>query len=369
VIPYLRELGVEDEVRTFATYKPGASFVFSDDEELSFRFDEVRKARTTYAYNVPRDRFDAALLAAAVKSGAQLVAQPARVERDLAGGDAGAAGERVRLDAASLAAAGLERQPDSVVDAGGRARLLARLLDLPTVAGDRRDTALHAHLRGVPLLHEGHVHTDRLSRGWCWRIPLPDRVSVGLVVPSEHIAGFGPTLEEQYDNFLRADPLTRAWAARAERLTPVVRYTNYQLRTLRGLGPNWALAGDAFGFIDPVFSSGLAITFEGAALLARALLDGTRPALERWEQRVLRLLAVWQRLAGYYYDGRFFTLVKVGSWVRRTIPGRLMDWHFAKHMPRILTGESTTSPYSVGLLEFMIRYGLARNDPARLAVR
>ena len=55
-----------------------------------------------------------------------------------------------------------------------------RFLDIPTRTGDRNDTALFAHFAGIPLENEGHVHTDLLEQGWCWRIPLPDRVSVGF---------------------------------------------------------------------------------------------------------------------------------------------------------------------------------------------
>ena len=56
-IPFLRELGIEDEVAAYSVHKKGATFVISPDEVRSFRFAEVRKAKTRYAYNVPRDRF------------------------------------------------------------------------------------------------------------------------------------------------------------------------------------------------------------------------------------------------------------------------------------------------------------------------
>ncbi len=69
VVPFLRKLGVEDEVAGYSICKPGATFVLSKDARLSFRFAEVRGARTTYSYNVPRDRFDATLLAAARAGG------------------------------------------------------------------------------------------------------------------------------------------------------------------------------------------------------------------------------------------------------------------------------------------------------------
>ena len=362
VIPFLRELGVEEEVASYSTYKPGATFVFDAGDTMSFRFADVRSARTTYSYNVPRDRFDQSVREAALRAGARLVPSHAHLERE-------PGSERIRLSAGSLEAAGLSRMPDLLVDASGRARVLARLLDIPTVEGDRRDTALHAHLEGVPLLVEGNVHADRIEHGWCWRIPLPGRVSVGLVMNAAVIREFGDDVAEQFDNYLRHDPMLRDWGTTAKRISPVMKYTNYQLRARRGVGPGWALLGDAFGFVDPVFSSGLLIALDGAVELSNAIADGSEARLRRYEAHVLHHLENWQRVVGYFYNGRLFTLFKVGEIMRTQFFWRMLDFHFTKHMPRVFTGEATTKRYSVGLLDFMVRYGLAGNDPEKLAVR
>ncbi len=363
VIPHLRRLGVEEEVASYSLYKGGATFVLTDQDEMSFRFHEVPSAQTTYAYNVPRDRFDGTLLDAAVRAGAH------RIEGSVALSSED--GEHVELDEGSRAAvrAALGGDPNWIVDATGRSRLLARFLDLPSVEGGRRDAALHAHMEGVSLAVEDNVHTDRLGHGWSWRIPLRDRVSVGLVVDAQILRRLGATAEEQFDAFLQADPVAREWSKEARRLTPVVRYTNYQLRTERGVGANWALVGDAFGFVDPIFSSGMLIGLQSAEALAHAIRKGTDRGFRQYEEFVLRNLRAWQRVAGYYYDGRLLTMFRVGEWVRHTLPGRMMDFHFRRHMPRIFTGENTTHPYSLGLVHFMCRYGLAGNDPRELEVR
>jgi flavin-dependent dehydrogenase len=362
IVPYLRKLGVEDEVRGFSLYKPGASFTFGLERQQSFRFDEVRNGTTTYSYNVPRGEFDATLLKAAVNAGAQVFGVGAAIER--------APGDRIRLSDATIGATGgfLEGQPDFIIDASGRTRTVARLLELRTSAGPRRDTALHAHLEGVPLLIEGNVHSDRLERGWAWRIPLPGRVSVGLVVPADHLRRFGEGPEEQYDGLLRSDATTSRWAPNATRITPVIKYTNYQLRTARGSGPGWALVGDAFGFVDPIFSSGMLIGMQGAETLAAAVIENTPQAYARYEREVTRALTIWQRLADYFYDGRLFTLFQVSEYVRQTWFGRLVDFHMRAHLPRIFTGEGTTNRYNVALLDFMIKYGLSDNDPRELEV-
>jgi flavin-dependent dehydrogenase len=362
IVPFLRRLGVEKEVASYGRYKGGASFLFNEQgDNMTFKFHEV-PSKVSYSYNVPRDRFDATILEAARRAGARVVAHSAVLTRD-------PGTERVRLDEAALAAAGLDAQPDHVVDAGGRSRQIARLMELPTIEGSRKDAALHAHMEGVSVLIEGNVHTDRLENGWGWRIPLRDRVSVGLVVNRKTLRKFGDTAEEQFDAYLKHDAAARQWSAGAKRITPVVRYTNYQLRATRGVGENWSLLGDAFGFVDPVFSSGLLITMQGAEALARAILKGTPRAFQRYEAYVLQNLSVWQEIADHYYDGRMLTMLRVGQYVRSTFLGRLMDPHFRRYMPRIFSGENVTHPYSRRLVLFMCRYGLAGNDPRELEVR
>ncbi|HTO52979.1 MAG TPA: NAD(P)/FAD-dependent oxidoreductase [Myxococcota bacterium] len=364
VIPFLRDLGVEDEVAAYSLYKPGATFTFHPVAQMSFRFADSRGARTPYSYNVPRDRFDATIVAAAERAGAVKLEQSAQFLRD---GDS----DRILLAPEAQAAArdALGGDPDFLVDATGRARAVARMLEIPTVEGPRKDTALHAHCTGVQTVLPGNVHSDRLEVGWSWRIPLPGRVSVGIVTPSEHIARYGASIEEQYDNFLRKDECARQWGEKAERVSPVVRYTNYQLRATRAVGPGWGLVSDAFGFIDPVLSSGTLLAFDGAKSLAMALKDGSARALQRYQARAIRNLDDWARIVDAYYSGRLFTLFKVGEYVRHTLLGRLTDWHFRKHMPRVFTGEATDSRYSMIVVDFMLKYGLAGNDPAEFSIR
>jgi len=364
IVPFLRRLGVEKEIASFSVFKPGATFVLSTDSDISFRFDQAIGAEVDYSYNTPRDLFDAVILQAARDAGATVIEGTAGLER-VEGSD------RVRLSAKTLEMTGgvLGGQPDFIVDATGRSRLIGNLLDIPYLEGPRKDSALHAHMTGVPLLVEGNVHTDRLTRGWCWRIPLPGRVSIGLVVPAEHLERFGPSVEDQFAGTLREEPVLARWSRGAERVTPIVKYTNYQMRSRRGVGDGWATVGDAFGFVDPVFSSGLLIGMQGALELSKALLAGGDDALKSFEDYVIYNLTVWQRLVDYYYDGSLFTLFKIGEYKSQQRGWRLLNRHLGRHMPRVFTGEATRSRYSVGLVDFMVKYATYGHDCGLLAVR
>ena len=136
-IPILRELGIEDEVRSYSELKPGATFWLRDGEAIGFNFADSAGRLPGYAYNVPRDRFDATLLDVCRASGAHVFDERARIEPDPAGAG------RVRIDPADgdRVRDFFGGAPDWIVDATGRSRQIARLLELPTRTGDRRDIA------------------------------------------------------------------------------------------------------------------------------------------------------------------------------------------------------------------------------------
>ena len=364
IVLMLRKLGVEDEVASYSQYKPGACFDFGPDVIFPFVFKDFCGSFPPHAYNVPRIQFEATLLEAARKAGAKVVEASAGVER-------GQGADQVRLNRGTLAAleSVFSEPPDFIVDATGRARLLPKLLDIPSHEGGRKDTALFAHVDKTQIYQEGYVHSTRLDHGWSWRIPLPGRVSVGVVIGSEHLPKFGATKEERYDNLLRQDSVLRTVASGAKRLTPVMEYTNYQLVSGRMIGEGWALVGDTAGFIDPVFSSGLFIGMNSAFALAAAICSGTLEAFQRYEQEVTHHLQIWHEIVGYYYDGRLFTSFNVGKKLRHNFLMRLAFPHINKHMGKIFLGAASTSPYSIRLLRMLVKHGLRDEDPKVMEVR
>jgi flavin-dependent dehydrogenase len=364
----LRMLGVEEQVKNFSTFKPGATVNVGPKVNFSFPFDQLRMSLPKYAYNVPRDKFDEALLENAKKAGARVVEAAAKVER-VPGTD------RVRLSEETLnliskgqSPGSKVQSPDLIVDATGRVRLLPKLLELPSREGPRKDTALFAHVDDTHLDSVGHVHTTRLDHGWSWRIPLPGRVSVGIVIGTEFLPKFGTTKEERFDNLLKQDSVLRTVAGEAKRVTPVVEYTNYQLISSRVVGDGWALVGDTAGFIDPVFSSGLFIGMQSAVELAGAINKGTPEAFKEYEQHVTHHLQSWHEIVEYFYNGRLFTCFHVGQMLKDNLLVKLSFPHLNKHFGRIFSGAASTSAYSLALLRFAMKYGLKNEDPKEMMV-
>ena len=364
IVVMLRKLGLEKEVAGYSKYKPGACFDFGVDLIFPFLFKDFCGSFPPHAYNVPRIQFEDTLLAAAKREGVRVVDIAAGVER-VEGTD------QVRLTRETLDACGdfFPQPPDLIVDATGRARLLPKLLDIPSREGGRKDTALLAHLDNTQLYRDGYVHSSRIDHGWSWRIPLPGRVSLGVVIGTEHLLKFGTTKEERYDNLLQQDSYLRQVAGDAKRLTPVMEYANYQLVSSRMVGDSWALVGDTAGFIDPVFSSGLFIGMRSAFALAEAISNGSPEAFKNYEQEVTHHLKIWHEIVGYYYDGRLFTSFLVGQKMRGNLLIRLAFPHINKHMGRIFLGAASTSPYSIQLLRILVKYGLKDEDPKAMAIR
>ncbi len=370
VVPILRLLGIEEEVRDYSVFKPGASFFVDRDYTIEIDFAEACVRIPPYAYNVPRERFDATLRALCERSGARIIELNANVER-VPGSERSRVGTRVQLPTESLeaAVACLGGPPDLLVDASGRSRLFARRLGLPQYGQDRRDAALFAHCSDVVIDRAGHVHSDRIEHGWCWRIPLPGRVSVGIVVKPELLQSLGAQPEEQFDRLLRTDPHMKRLTEASRRLTPVMRYGNYQLTTQRGVGEGWALVGDAFGFVDPVFSSGLFLAMDGACRLAAAVQAGSAAALRRYERHQLRHIEAWRKAVGYFYDGRFFALFRSHARVSEQRLGRRVSRLLWQQLAGVFTGEATARPYNRWLLDFMVAHALSGQDPRELRIR
>jgi flavin-dependent dehydrogenase len=364
VIPILRLLQVEEAIKSFSTFKPGATICLSDDHQLAFGFREA-KSQMEYAYNVPRDKFDAIILQAAENAGVKIIHHRAKIEVKENGQD-------IELDQKSIKAAEgfFDTKPDLIVDATGRSRYLPHLLQLESEEGDRKDTALFAHLENVEYPDEGHIHVDLHQKGWGWRIPLPGRVSLGLVVDPTHLAHLGNSREEQYDNFLKEDPMLARQTKNATRISPVLAYNNYQWKSKQLYGNNWALVGDAAGFIDPVFSTGLFLAMDSGVKLANAIDKDTKAAYQEYQTAFHTELYSWQSIITNWYNGNLPALFQMKKHLDRHIFGRMLNWFVAPHVTRIFTGEIASGSFSHKLLHFMFQHGIRGGvDPSIYAVK
>jgi flavin-dependent dehydrogenase len=146
----------------------------------------------------------------------------------------------------------------------------------------------------------------RFEHGWMWMIPLPEGVmSVGAVCWPDYLKQRkGRTVEFLLET-LQRNPALWQRMQRAELIGGEVRVTgNYSYDSSCMGGPGWVLVGDAFAFIDPVFSSGVYLAMSGAEQAAQVVDMALRepaaePALLRRLER--RQRAGMERFSFFIY--------------------------------------------------------------------
>src|SRR5215469_868994 len=365
IIPVLRKLDLEERVAAICQYKPGVSFTLSADDQIDFSFTSLTGTpMPTYAYNSPRPALDRLLETRADELGVKRAKVRAKVER--------LNGEQIRLSEETIAQAPWlnGKHPDLLVDATGRNRLFARTMDIPAETGPRKDVAYFAHYDGFtkpPQLPEGQVIIGRLENGWCWRIPLRDCMSVGVVLNKDDAAKFGDTPEERLEGIVDHDPLLSAAGKNRKRVTEIATYTNYQLVSKRGHGPGWVMSGDAFGFVDPMLSPGMWLALKSAELLSENLDN-----LANYENEMRKLIKAWMALIEYFYDGRIFAMYKTGMFFEKKFPGKISDaMHdfFNTKIACMASGATTTSRSGQALLHLFSGPASWKTNPATLAIR
>jgi flavin-dependent dehydrogenase len=290
-MPIFERLGVFDQVMAIGRQKLGADFPSPNERGYTvFRFARTLNPGTGYAVQIRREDLDQLLFRHAAACGAETHEETEVLRIDFA---ADAATARLRQ------ADGSEQdlRVDYVVDATGRATLLGTALRLKRKHQRHQSAALFAHFAGVQRREgedSGNISVYRFPAGWVWMIPLPgDCMSVGAVCYPEYLK------ERRGSNadFLLAT-LSRIPGARDRiqdaRIIGNLHATgNYSYMCSRMSGRRWIMVGDAFAFLDPIFSSGVYLAMnsaeQAAEVVAGALREPRREAaLQRDYARYVR---------------------------------------------------------------------------------
>ena len=297
-LPLFERLGVARAVAGIGMVKRGVEFVSPRHRaSTSFAFADALDKRHPHAYQVPRAQFDEILFRNAASKGAETVegCRIGAIEFPAAGGvlaeGRAGGGERRRWHASFL------------VDASGRETLLARQLGWRERDRRHASAAVFGHFAGarrLPGPAEGHITIAWFDAGWFWFIPLADgTTSVGAVCRPDFIkAGAGDPDRLLMATIARCPEIAGRLAA-ARLLAPARATGNYSYGARHMGGERFLLIGDAFAFLDPVFSTGVFLAMRSAVLAAPAVeaaLDGGRGASRarrRFEAEVRRGLAAF----------------------------------------------------------------------------
>ena len=295
--------------------KPGADFTLGNSRGmLRLWFARSLSPRFPTTFQVERSKFDQLLLNHAADSGCE-VREEAKVENIELG--KGQTPHRVtyRQDGESRTV-----EARWIVDASGRDAFLGRLLRLPkTDLGMAKRFATFAHFHGV-LRNEGaaggNITIVRLQDAWFWFIPLDgEKTSVGLVQRLDAFKASGLTPQQSFEQAVASSTELRYRLKKSERVGEFYTAGDYTYRHQVMAGERWLLVGDAAGFIDPIFSSGVMIALRTARLADAAIEEADlgnktlSPSVRgRYLQDVRKMTNRFLRLIRAYYDNYSFEL-------------------------------------------------------------
>lgn len=263
-LPLLEKLGVADAVAAIGMQKWGVEFVspWHARRSQTFQFEEAWNKAMPFSYQVRRSEFDEILIRNAARLGAQVI-EGCKVRSVTCNPDHGGA------TVLSQHEDGRNQQWHArfVVDASGRDTLLGRQFDVKRRNPKHNSSALYAHFSGAkrhPGRDEGNITIFWFEHGWFWLIPLADgATSIGAVVWPYYLKSRSKPLQEFFLETIALCPALAQRLAGAALASAVEATGNFSYSCERTYGPNYLLIGDAFAFIDPVFSSGVMLAMQG----------------------------------------------------------------------------------------------------------
>ncbi|MCX7512660.1 NAD(P)/FAD-dependent oxidoreductase [Frateuria hangzhouensis] len=353
-LPILERLGVLEKVHAISVFKAGADFEAANERGYNvFSFGRALGDSPPHSYQVWRQDFDKLLYdharacGADAREGQQVVAVeqhgPRQTRLDVKGDD----GRRYTIDA------------HYVIDATGREALLSTRKKLKRRNRQHQSAALFSRFRNAAHRageDAGNVSIYRFEHGWMWMIPLPDgSMSVGAVCWPDYLKRRRGDLRAFLLDTLRQNAALWRRLEGAELVDEVRAAGNYSYDSAQMAGPGWILVGDAFAFLDPVFSSGVFLAMDSAER-AVEVVDGAlrEPGREAPLQRALekRLRDGMARFA--FFIERFNEPV-----MRRMFSSPRNTWQLEQGVISMLAGDLFDPPPVLRRLRlFKLVYGV-----------
>jgi flavin-dependent dehydrogenase len=286
------KLGVRDQIEAIGMPKWGVEFVSPDHTHRAYvEFAEAWDKTMPYAWQVRRSEMDEILFRNAAAKGARTL--EGHQVREVAFDGEGAT-VQVELDDGA-------RQTwhtKFLVDATGRDTLLANHFKCKEKNPRHNSAALYGHFTGAKRLEgkrEGNITIFWFAHGWFWFIPLADgTTSIGAVCWPYYLKSRnGKPLPEFFRETIALCPELAKRLEGAVLVDDAVQATgNYSYSSTRSSGERFLMLGDAYAFVDPVFSSGVYLAmqsgFEGAGVVETVLDQPRRApaALARFDKRM-----------------------------------------------------------------------------------
>jgi flavin-dependent dehydrogenase len=324
----LKRLGMLPKMqKSHFVKKYSVQFVNSQGRESApFYFWDNKPHECSQTWQVVRSEFDSMMLRNAREHGVE-AHEGVRVLDVLFEGDR-AVGVRIREED------GTEREVRAavVVDASGQVGILQNRMGLRVWDPLLNKGAIWTYWRGAYRdsgRDEGATMVLQTAdrKGWFWYIPQhDDMVSVGVVAPFDELfKGRGPYAQTYEEEVLKC-PALKQRIASATRATGYFATKDYSYRATKVAGDGWVMIGDAFGFLDPLYSSGVLLALRSGEMAADAICEGldkgdtSAAQLGQWGPAFNEGVDRMRRLVCEYYEGfSFGRFVKAFPHLRGTV--------------------------------------------------
>jgi FADH2-dependent halogenase len=302
----LERMGVREKIDEGGfLVKHGGEIVSACGQRVRFYFRNGFKAKRPTAYQVLRSEFDRILLDHAAESGCD-VRQKTPVD------SFGIDDDGVTLCSGN---GGQVVRARYVIDCSGRNCLIGNRYQLKRRFPNLCKFSLYAYYDDVRREDGPNGTLTRMVRtkdSWFWMIPLKgNTTSIGVVMDAEKFKSMKMSPERALTHCIAEQPAVNEWMEKARRVTDVFATGDFSYRNTQLSGNRWLLAGDAAGFIDPVFSSGVYLALLSGEQAADALnmaLDQRQQrakAFRYYERRIGRVLDIYLRWASAWYTQEF----------------------------------------------------------------
>lgn len=269
-------LGILHEMdRIGFTRKNGVQFVNSEDKETKpFIFRDLDDRDCAETWHVKRDQFDQLLYETAYNRGATCVDETRVLDIEIRKKSP----HKVTLKTGD----GKEQEVSTrvVVDASGQQALIANRLGLKEFYPDLKKAAIWGYFDGAMRAGGNNpevtciLHTES-KEAWFWYIPLHDgTVSVGLVGDNDFLLKRGGSPQQTFEAEMKNCPGVRRRLQDASQVGRFNIAKEFSYRTTQLTGNGWVLVGDAGGFIDPIYSSGVYLALKSAVMAAEQICEG-----------------------------------------------------------------------------------------------
>ncbi|MEO9514567.1 MAG: tryptophan 7-halogenase [Paracoccaceae bacterium] len=307
IVPVLEELDVLDKIDAHGfTEKFGITLVWGGQQEKwSVDFDEAGGASHGKAYQVVRSEFDYILIQNAREKGVVVLEDTAVTDFLFEG--TRCAGVSFRgVDGHTH-----EAFASVIIDASGQANMLGRRLHDIEVVDDLKNRAVWAYYQGGTVPQgktAGNIIVENnISDGWLWMIPLHDGThSIGLVAPQDSFRG--RDTGEMFAEKIAESNMISDYLKDATQVTDFRSHKDWSYSCSQLQGEGYYLVGDAAGFVDPLFSTGVFLAMNSASLAVKQILASfAEPEREAehgavYEANYRQFLDVVTSFVKFFYD-------------------------------------------------------------------